>query len=82
MKYAVLLVALTMTLLSPGVVIAKAHHTPMAAPIECHGNFNCLHPGFVAAVKEARNTITSWQFPHESNRPRACTTALSCPPRG
>lgn len=40
-------------------VLAKAHHTPMAVPVDCHGNFTCLHPGFVE-VSASRDTITTW----------------------
>lgn len=49
MKTFILAASLAATLFSPLPVFAKAHHTPMRAPIDCHGNFDCLHAGYVTA---------------------------------
>lgn len=50
---------LAVSLLVPGAAFAKAHHTPMAVPIDCHGDFACLHPGYVVTAAD-RDTITTW----------------------
>lgn len=50
---------LAASLFAPGAALAKGHRTPMAQPVECHGNFVCLHPHYVLIAAD-RNTITTW----------------------
>lgn len=85
MKTAIVIaVALVTPLLSPIPVFATAHHAPTRAPIDCHGDFNCLHPGYVAAIANLA-TLASPVYGGVgcSTAPRILHGRLvcNCPPR-